>query len=89
MPAPAVTPANLPGLLRRAERERSARKAAEQLLTEKSRELWGVLQRAKDSERRLNLALWATGEGIWEWDLVATQVKITGLMVAGQQLRDL
>jgi diguanylate cyclase (GGDEF)-like protein len=86
MPAPAVTPANLPGLLRRAERERSARKAAEQLLTEKSRELWGVLQRAKDSERRLNLALWATGEGIWEWDLVATQVKITGLMVAGQPL---
>ena len=79
-------PADLAALLRRAERERSARKAAEQLLTEKSRELWGVLQRAKDSERRLNLALWATGEGIWEWDLVASQVKITGLVVAGQPL---
>ena len=79
-------PADLAALLRRAERERSARKAAEQLLTEKSRELWGVLQRAKDSERRLNLALWATGEGIWEWDLAASQVKITGLEVAGQPL---
>ena len=85
-PAPEAMPADLAALLRRAERERNARKAAEQLLTEKSRELWGVLQRAKDSERRLNLALWATGEGIWEWDLAASQVKITGLLVAGQPL---
>ncbi|MBC7728193.1 MAG: EAL domain-containing protein [Microbacteriaceae bacterium] len=85
-PVPTAMPSDLAVLLRRAERERSARKAAEKLLTEKSRELWDALQRAKDSERRLNLALWATGEGIWEWDLVASQVKITGLVVAGQPL---
>jgi diguanylate cyclase (GGDEF)-like protein len=85
-PAPAAMPADVAALLRRAERERNARKAAEQLLTEKSRELWDALQRAKDSERRLNLALWATGEGIWEWDVTASQVKITGLVVAGQPL---
>ena len=85
-PATALAPADRAALLRRVERERNARKAAEQLLSEKSRELWGALQGAKDSERRLNLALWATGEAIWEWDLSSSQVRITGLVVDGQPL---
>ena len=85
-PATALAPADRAALLRRAERERNARKAAEQLLTEKSRELWGALQDAKQSERRLNLALWATGEAIWELDLSTGQVRITGLVVDGQPL---
>ena len=85
-PATALAPVDRAALLRRAERERNARKAAEQLLTEKSRELWGALQDAKQSERRLNLALWATGEAIWELDLSTGQVRITGLVVDGQPL---
>ena len=85
-PAAALAPADRAALLRRVERERNARKAAEQLLSEKSRELWGALQGAKESERRLNLALWATGEAIWAWDLSSGQVRVTGLVVDGQPL---
>ncbi|NQD39083.1 EAL domain-containing protein [Permianibacter sp. IMCC34836] len=62
-------------LLRRLEREREARKSAEQLLSEKSRELYQsneTLQRAlasmSDAQHRLRLALWGSGEMIWEWD---------------------
>ena len=62
-------------LQRRLEREREARKSAEQLLTEKSRELYGInqaLQQAvgdmTDAQRRLRLALWGSSEMIWEWE---------------------
>ena len=68
-------------LQRRLERERHARKAAEQLLNAKSRELYTALQDAQQSERRLNLALWATGEGIWEWEPEGDQVAISGLLL--------
>ena len=70
-------------LQRRFDRERAARKSAETLLNDKSRALWDALQLARESERRLNLALWATGEGIWVWDKPAQRVQISGLTVAG------
>ena len=70
-------------LQRRFDRERAARKSAETLLNDKSRALWDALQLARESERRLNLALWATGEGIWVWDKPAQRVQVTGLTVAG------
>ena len=71
-------------LQRRFDRERVSRKAAETLLNDKSRALWDALQSARESESRLNLALWATGEGIWVWDKPAQRVQVTGLSVAGQ-----
>ena len=66
-------------LQRRFDRERAARKAAETLLNDKSRALWDALQLARESESRLNLALWATGEGIWVWDKPTQRVQVTGL----------
>lgn len=53
---------------RRLKREREARKAAEVLLNSKSLELYEAMQRASEAQRRLELALWASGESIWEWD---------------------
>ncbi len=70
-------------LQRRFERERAARKSAETLLNDKSRALWDALQSARESESRLNLALWATGEGIWVWDKPTQRVQVTGLIVGG------
>jgi diguanylate cyclase (GGDEF)-like protein/PAS domain S-box-containing protein len=70
-------------LQRRFDRERAARKSAETLLDEKSRVLWEALQSAREAESRLNLALWATGEGIWVWDQPAQRVQVTGLSVGG------
>ena len=87
-PAAGDEAAALALLQRRLERERNARKAAEQLLSAKSRELYAALQDAKQSERRLNLALWATGEGIWEWEPAAGQVAISGLLLGGRPLPD-
>ncbi len=58
---------------RRLDRERQARKSAEQLLTEKSRELYQstvelkLALAASEDQRRLQLALWGSGELIWEW----------------------
>jgi diguanylate cyclase (GGDEF)-like protein/PAS domain S-box-containing protein len=60
---------------RRLDRERQARKAAEQLLTEKSRELYQstvelkLALTASEDQRRLQLALWGSGELIWEWQV--------------------
>ena len=53
---------------RRLARERAARKEAERLLEGKSLELFEALQASERSQRRLELALWASGESIWEWD---------------------
>ncbi|PTQ66767.1 bifunctional diguanylate cyclase/phosphodiesterase [Pseudomonas sp. GV071] len=58
---------------RRLDRERQARKSAEHLLTEKSRELYQSAVELKhalaasEDQRRLQLALWGSGELIWEW----------------------
>jgi diguanylate cyclase (GGDEF)-like protein/PAS domain S-box-containing protein len=60
--------AELALLERRLARERAARKQAETLLSSKSLELYQALETASESRRRLEMALWASGEGIWEWD---------------------
>jgi len=76
--------AQLLALQQRLAQEQYRRALAEQVLTERTLELRGALQTARDSERRLNLALWATGEGIWEWDVAADRVKVGGLVTGGQ-----
>ncbi len=75
--------AELALLQRRFERERASRKAAESLLVEKSRELYNAAQTALESERRLTLALWASGEGIWDWSADQDRIRVQGLEVAG------
>ena len=67
----------------RAERERLARKEAERLLQQKSAELFDALQRTRDSERQLQLALWASGEGIWSWEARSDLVRIDHFQIAG------
>ena len=54
-------------LTRRLKREKAARKQAETLLTEKSRELFEALQQSQTNQEKLELALWATQESYWEW----------------------
>jgi len=71
-------------LQRRFERERASRKAAESLLMQKSRELYTAAQSALESERRLTLALWASGEGIWDWSADQDRIHVQGLEVAGE-----
>ena len=73
-------------LLRRFERERGARKSAEDLLTVKSRELYEALTQARDSEHRLQLALWASGEGIWEWNAADDTMNLSRFEMAGREL---
>ncbi|MCY0966351.1 putative bifunctional diguanylate cyclase/phosphodiesterase [Parathalassolituus penaei] len=55
-------------LERRLQRERNARKEAERLLTQKSAELYEALQDNAHTRRKLELAIWAGNESIWEWD---------------------
>ncbi len=55
-------------LERRLERERTARKAAELVLSEKSAELYQALELGRNDRRRLELALWAGNESIWDWN---------------------
>lgn len=62
---------------RRLARERAARKSAEQLLEQKSLALFEALRASELSQRRLELALWASGESIWEWDAETDVVRIT------------
>ena len=71
-------------LMRRFERERAARKSAESLLSNKSRELFDALQKVRESEHRLQMALWASGEGIWEWHAESDAFTVQGLKVNGQ-----
>lgn len=54
-------------LERRLQREKAARKQAEMLLTEKSRELFEALVKSQSSQEKLELALWASQESYWEW----------------------
>lgn len=86
-PAGADAAAALALLQRRFERERTSRKAAEALLNEKSRALYDSAQAAREAERRLQLALWASGEGIWSWDVPTDSFSVDGLDVMGQTLR--
>ncbi len=69
---------------RRAERERKARKEAEQLLHDKSSELFESLQTTREGKDRLKLALWASGEGIWSWQADTDLVTIDQLLLNGE-----
>lgn len=67
---------------RRLHREREARKAAERLLEEKSRELFRIntdleaaLDQVNDMQHRLQMALWAGEETIWEWEAASDEVR--------------
>ncbi len=62
---------------RRLARERAARKEAERLLERKSLALFEALQASERSQRRLELALWASGESIWEWAAETDVVRST------------
>lgn len=73
-------------LERRAERERLARKEAERLLNAKSTELFDALQHSRESERHLQLALWASGEGIWSWRAERDEVQVRHLVMNGQEV---
>ncbi len=72
-------------LERRAERERLARKEAERLLNDKSAELFDALQNSRESERHLQLALWASGEGIWSWRAADDRVQVRHLVMNGEE----
>lgn len=63
-------------LQRRLQREREARREAERLLDARSRDLFEALQQARETERQLALALWASGESIWEWRESTRRVEV-------------
>ncbi len=65
--SPAPDASTIVLLERRLARERSARKAAENLLSSKSHEVYEALMRSSETQRLLEMALWASGESIWEW----------------------
>lgn len=73
-------------LERRANRERLARKEAEQLLNHKSAELFEALSNTRESERHLHMVLWASGEGIWSWRHEDAQIHVDRLVMAGQAI---
>jgi diguanylate cyclase (GGDEF)-like protein/PAS domain S-box-containing protein len=54
---------------RRIARERESRKAAEKLLINKTREVYIAHQRTKDAQNLLDMAMWASGELIWDWHI--------------------
>ncbi len=55
-------------LERALERERSARKNAEDLLRQKAMEVYELNERLNLSTERLRLSLWAGNEAVWEWN---------------------
>nr|WP_136250887.1 hypothetical protein [Ningiella ruwaisensis] len=48
-------------------RERMARKKAEDILRQKTLELFDANERISTATKRLQSALWASGESVWEW----------------------
>lgn len=63
-------------LERRLHQERDARSAAERLLKKKHRELSGVLARADQAQRHLELVLQASSGGLWEWEAAGDTVRL-------------
>ncbi len=68
--------AQLALLRRQLDRERVARREAEALLNAKGRELFASAERAREAEHTLALALWASGESVWEWDAASRRVSV-------------
>ena len=63
-------------LERRLKRERAAREHAESLLSEKSASLYQALQHSKQSQKNLELALWASQESFWSWSADTDEMEI-------------
>ncbi len=83
MTAPELPDNELALLQRRLEREREARKQAEQLLNDKAGELLAINQALQtaladmaDVQLRLRLALWGSGELMWEWDATSNDIHL-------------
>ena len=77
---------DLAALRQRSEQDGFEHQLAGARLAGKTHDLEAALARAKDSERRLRLALLANGEGIWEWQVPQDQLTVSGLVVAGHAL---
>lgn len=59
--------ATIAALERRVARERAARQQAEALLIEKSGDLYRALQESRRLQQTLRLAMWASGDAMWDW----------------------
>jgi diguanylate cyclase (GGDEF)-like protein/PAS domain S-box-containing protein len=73
---------------RRLASERDARRQAEALLSEKSQQLYEALQRAGRLTQRLQLALWASGDAIWEWYADSDELRVQRFLDAGERSED-
>ena len=70
---------------RRLASERAARRVAEDQLSAKSRELYDALQRTGRMTQRLQLALWASGDAIWEWRADSDELRVQRFLDAGER----
>lgn len=68
MSASSAEPSALALMERRLLREREARRQAERLLLDKSEELYAAMQDGRSWQQTLQLALWASGDLLWEWE---------------------
>lgn len=72
-------------LMRRYQQERANRKSMQGQLDDKSHALMLALDQARESEHRLQMALWASGEGIWEWSADAGEFEVQGFSLDGHE----
>ena len=79
--------ATIADLERQIARERDSRQAAEAELRRRHADLAQVADAAREAERRLQMALWASGEGIWEWDVAGDRVTVDSVSAEGQLRR--
>jgi diguanylate cyclase (GGDEF)-like protein/PAS domain S-box-containing protein len=64
-------------LERRLKREKAARKEAELLLTQKSGELYKTLRESQRLQHGLQVALWGSGDYLWEWTAEHDTIQIS------------
>lgn len=69
-----------------ARRERIFLAASELFLGKRHKDLASSLRQSLESERRLQLALWASGDGIWEWSKETGKIKIDRFYLDGEQI---
>lgn len=75
-PANAGTP-SMARLERRLKREKAARQEAEHILTQKSRELYDNLRETQRLQHGLQVALWGSGDHLWEWTAEQDTIEIS------------
>lgn len=83
-PAPDPIPPVVASLERRLAREREARKQAESLLEKKSLALFEAAEAAREATRKMELALWASGEAVWEWDAASDTLRSSQIRNLGE-----